>query len=211
MYLFRLIGCLIGISALHASLRGEIQQATLSWTPGLCKTECIRNLEKELRMISSVKEVRLNDSAGQASILFKSNIPFSMSAFEEAMRSNGLSIISFRLRVKGEIVSQGPDYVLISSGDNTSFTLINPIVPERDNYIVQYNISSKSPKLSPTLIKQIEDNRNLNEAATIEGPLLFPERAPPLLLVIESAQFGTSKPPKASTDDNKSSTEDKKK
>jgi hypothetical protein len=177
-------------------VRGEIQQATLSWSPGICKTECIRNLEKELRLIPSVSEVDINQSSGQAGITFKPNTPFTYHPFEEAMKANGLSILSFRLRVKGEISSQGQDFVLISAGDNTAFTLINPIVPERDSYIVQYNIKEKSSKLTPTLIKQIEEGRKLNESATIEGPLLFPERSPPLLLVIEAVKFGTQKPMK---------------
>lgn len=173
------------------SLHAEIQQISINWASGLCKTECIKSLEREFHQIPGVSNVQINGSAGLANIKLKPGTPFAFQPFNQAMQLSGLSITSIRLSVRGQISDQGQDYILISSGDNTSFTLINPVVPERDNTIIQYGVSKN--KLTPAIIKQLEEGKKLNETAIIDGPLLFPERSPPLLLVIEQVRFGTSR------------------
>ena len=177
-------------------LRGEIQLVTLNWKTGVCKSECIRHLEKQLRAIPLISEIQINEGAGQAQLKLKPNSSFTYEPFRMAMESIGISITHLDLVVRGQISSQGQDYVLLSTGDNTAFTLINPIVPERDNYIVQYNTVPGNKKLTPNLIKQLEEGRKAKELATIQGQLLFPENSPPLLLIIQHIKFG---PPESQT------------
>lgn len=174
-------------------LQAEIQQVTISWTANLCRTECVKNLYTQLGSIPSVKEVRINQGAGKAFIFLKPNAPFSFAPFNAAMQMVGLSIIDIRVRAKGPIVNQGQDYILLSSGDNTPFTLINPVIPERNDYVVQYNAGAVNRRLSPSNVQKFEDAKKSREIATIEGPLFLPERSPPILLVVEQVSFSGSK------------------
>lgn len=178
---------------LFGNVSAEIQQVTITWTANLCRSECLRNLHDQLQNIPSVRDVRINEGAGKAFIFLKPNAPFSFAPFNQAMQLVGLSIVDIRVRAKGPIVNQGQDFILLSSGDNTPLTLINPVIPERNNYVVQYNAGAVNRRLSPTNIKKLEDARKSREIATIEGPLFLPERSPPLLLVIEQISFSAAK------------------
>lgn len=183
--IFLLVVMLLGINRINA----EIQEVSLTWTAGLCHAQCIKNLEMQFRRIPSVQEVQINEGAGKATLKLKKNMPYSFAPFNQAMELVGLSIIDIRVIATGQISNVGQDFVLISTGDNTTFTLINPIIPERSGYVVQYNAGAVNRKLSPAMVQQMEDAKKSKQIATIQGPLFFPERSPPNLLVIEQIRF----------------------
>src|SRR5262245_15811121 len=109
----------------------EIEQVTISWTPGLCLTQCEKVMQQQLSAIPSVEEIKINQPAGRAYIKLKPGTAFSFAPYNTAMRLIGLSIQEIRVTVTGQILSQGSNYVIKSSGDNTTFILVNPIVPSR--------------------------------------------------------------------------------
>ncbi len=170
------------------TLSASIESISLTWLASVCRLECARNLDKQFHAIPAVNNVQINQDAGKAIMTLKPNAPFTFAPFNAAMEMVGLSIHDIRIIVKGSISRQGDEYLLISSGDNTPFVLVNPVVPQ-PGYVVQYNALAANRKLTPALLDQLEKARDARQVVTIEGPLFMPERSPPLMLVIEQIRF----------------------
>jgi hypothetical protein len=168
-------------------LRGEIERVTVTWSAMQCQPSCIKQLEEQFRKIPGVEEVSMNQAAGQADLKWKKNAPFAFSPVNVAMELIGLTINDIRIKVHGALQHSGKRVTLVSTGDFTHFDLLNPVVPEVHGQAAQFNLAARG--LGPELLKKLLDAEAEKKVATIEGPLLMPERSPPLELVVSTVSF----------------------
>ena len=187
----RFIAAILSLSALVGHpLCAEIERVTVTWTAMECQANCIRQLEEQFRKIPGVAEVTMNHSAGQADLKWTKGMPFAFSPVNVAMELIGLTINDIRVKVHGVLQHTGNKVTLISTGDFTHFDLLNPAVPEVHGQAAQFNIAVRG--LGPELLKKLMDAEKEKKTATIEGPLLMPERSPPLELVVSTLSFSES-------------------
>jgi len=165
------------------SLAAEVESVTVTWTALHCKKTCIDLLQKQFSKIHGVQEILFNQNAGQVVLKWKKNEPFSFSPVNVAMELVGLTINDIRVRVKGKLQHTSRDVILVSTGDNTRFYLLNPVKGAKNSSSMEFNTSAR--QLQPELRKKLLDAEVADQIATIDGPLLFPERSPPLTLVVD--------------------------
>lgn len=183
-------------ATLCQQLFSEVQQVVLIWwKPGLCGAPCVKNLYKQLGRVPGVATVHIDQAAGRAYLEWKADRTFSFQPLNAAVRYVGIRVDDIRLKVRGHIIQEAAQIKLVSSGDNTSFTLLNPVIPQQHQYVVQWNPAAR--KLSPSLQKQLLDIAKKGEIVTIEGQFFEPYRSPPNQLVVEqvSIEPGKKGPP----------------
>lgn len=168
-------------------LSAEIQKVNLTWTAILCRGLCGRELEKQFSRVKGVASISIDQQAGSAELRWKPNEKFSFQPIHIAMSLVGLGLRDIRLSVKGTIRTDGKTFTLVSLGDNTIFTLLNPIIPNPHSYVPQ--TSSANRKLTPEMQQKLFDAQRTHKIATISGPLFEPYRSPPLMLVIDQISF----------------------
>ena len=181
---------ILAISLFFATLSAEVQQVTLIWQPGLCAAPCVKELTKQLYKIPGVAQVNINESIGRAFIVWKPDAFFAFQPLNAAARYVGIRVDQIHLKVKGRIGMESGQVRLISSGDNTAFTLLNPLVPTARQYTVQWNPSTR--KLSPELQAELLETQKNNWTVTIEGTFYEPYRSPPNLLIVEQLSVDKS-------------------
>lgn len=177
---------------LGSSLAADIQQVTLIWQPGLCGAPCIKNLQTRLTQIPAVAKVDMDQGTGRAIIVWKPDALFSFAPINAAARYVGIRVDDIRLKVRGKIVEEAGQIKLISSGDGTAFVLLNPAIPQKNQYTNTKNPATR--KLSPELTAQLLEAKKNGWTVTIEGPFFEPYRSPPNNLVVE--QLNVIKPDK---------------
>lgn len=170
---------------LPASSWSEVERVIVTWTAIECQDACIRQLDKQFNKIPGVTSVSL--SPGQVVLKWQKNAPFSFSPINIAMELLGLTINDIRVRVRGRIKHDARHVTLYSLGDYTPFDLINPVVPDMDRQAAQFNLQARA--LRPALRQKLIDGELAGKIAIIEGPLLMPERSPPIELVVDSLTF----------------------
>lgn len=175
------------LSVLFSPIVAEVEKITITWTALLCNQRCIEQLERHFTRIKGVAGVNFNQQAGLVEIRWKPNIPFSFAPINTTMSLVGLSIRDIRVKVRGTIRASGKNYRIISLGDNTSFTLLNPVTPYRGTVTVEFNPANR--ELSPEMRQKLYDAQRQNKLAVIEGPLFMPERSPPLMMVLDQINF----------------------
>ena len=182
-----ILGFLVAFALYMLPVASEIERVTVTWTAMECQANCIKQLEQQFRKIPGVGEVIMNPSAGQVDLKWKKNATFSFSPVNIAMELIGLTINDIRVRVHGTLKHSGNSVTLISSGDGTQFNLLNPVVPQAPGQTPQFNAAARG--LRPELLEKLIKAEQEKKEATIEGPLLFPERSPPLQLVVSISNF----------------------
>ncbi len=168
-----------------ASAKAEIESVVVRWDPLSCQESCIKQLDKEFRKIPGVVEVSVG--AGEASLKYRKNSPFSFTPLKYALATIGLNSRNVRVRIRGTLHHTDKAVTLVSDGDNTSFTLINPVVPDMHGQSAQYNLDAR--QLQPALRQKLLDAEAEKQTATIEGPLYRPQRESELRLVVEQSSF----------------------
>lgn len=169
---------LFASSCLHA----EVQLVTIKWTQYLCYDDCVRLLEKQFAQVKGVSQVAINQAGAQAEIRWKPNVPFSYVDLDNAMRMVGPSIEDIRIKVHGTLSHTNYTVTLTSTGDNTRFQLLSPIIASTTQYVEENSVASHTLWASTrTQLLQAEQNKL---AVTVEGQLFQPEQAPPLYIVI---------------------------
>lgn len=176
-----------------ALLRAEVETVSVTWTAMECQTNCRKQLEKEFRKIPGVAEVNMNPLAGQVDLKWKKNVQFTFSPINVAMEMVGLTINDIRVKVHGVLQHTATGVTLVSSGDYTRFDLLNPVVPQQHGQAPQFNTAAR--KLQPEMLQKLLEAERAKKIATIEGSLLFPERSPPLELVVSTMSFTEEKKP----------------
>lgn len=170
-----------------APLSAEIQKVNLTWTAILCRGLCGRELEKQFSRVKGVASITINQQAGSAELRWKPNEKFSFQPIHIAMALVGLGLRDIRLTARGTIRTDGKTFTLVSIGDNTVFTLLNPIIPNPHSYVPQTSTANR--KLTPEMQQKLFDAQRTHKIAIIEGPLFEPYRSPPLMLVIDQISF----------------------
>lgn len=173
-----------------AGIYGEVQKITIKWTAALCQPSCIKGLEKEFKKIDGVAGVTIDQSAGQADIRWKPNVPFSYLPIKYAMSAIGLYVTELRMRVRGTIEHDRTNVMLVSIGDNSSYTLISPIIPNQSQSAQLWN--TESYQMTPQMRERLIATETDHQVVTIDGPIFQAYRAPPLLLIVE--QLNIAKP-----------------
>jgi len=167
-----------------APTNGEIQQIVVKWTPGLCTSSCIAGLDKQFKKIAGVASVSLDQASAQAFLQWKPNYPFSYTPIQYAMSAIGLYVTEFRMKVRGTIEHDKTNVFLVSIGDNTSFTLLSPIIPTPSQSPQLFNVESY--QLTPQLKERLIATEAQHQVVSISGPIFQPWLSPPLLLIVES-------------------------
>lgn len=167
---------------------GEVTQIMLNWQAGLCSNACIQELEKQLKQISSVQELRFNPSAGIATMRWSTGATFWFAPFNTATRMVGIRLSTIRVKVTGKVVQEGASFYLHSAGDSTRFRLIGPLKASLENYTIQENIANYP--LSPQMIEQLKEIANKKTSVVISGPLFEPNRLA-LILIVEDLRLET--------------------
>lgn len=171
---------------LCSPLYGEIQRVELFFTPGLCNASCGSLLVERLERAPGVASAEVDPGTGRAYLKWKPNAPFSFPDIHAASRFVGIRISDIHLRVRGYTTLEGRDTItLLSSGDNTSFTLLNPVIPLPNQAAVVHNAVSRqlTPENAEVLLK-LQD-----QPITIQGYLFQPFRSPPYQLMVEQVIF----------------------
>lgn len=169
----------------------EIQRVTVRWTALSCDRFCAANLETQFRKIPGVANVVINQGAGQADLTYYPNAPFSFDPLNYALAAIGLPAMDVRVRARGMIQHSAQVVYLISQGDNTTFTLLNPVIPDMTGQAAEFNILARY--LRPPLLQKLLQAQAQQQIATIEGPLFMPERGFVSALVVEQLSLA---PPK---------------
>lgn len=174
--------------ALKASLRSEVESITIRWTTILCESNCIKLLEREFRKIKGIDQISIDPGSGQATLIWKPNIPFQYTSVNYAMRMVGLSIRNIRIRVKGKITHSGERFYITSEGDYTRFELLNPIISDPRGVTAEFNETAR--KIAPALKWQLLEGERAKQMATVEGPVFMPERNTiPTQIVVDQLNF----------------------
>lgn len=180
-----LVLCCLQITQLSA----EIERITVKWRSAACLQGCVNLLGDRFGRIPALDNYTLDQSQGQAELQWKPNIPFNLTAINNAMSYVGLAFEALRMRVRGTIQVEQKTISLISLGDGTAFILLSPISPEITRQNITENIVTHA--LTPELHSQLVDAATNNQIAVVEGPLFQSERAPPLYLIAERIRFVT--------------------
>lgn len=173
--------------SLHiGAVQAEVQQVTLKWLAMQCQASCVRGLEKQLRRIRGVASVDISEPQGQAILQWDPTVPFSYRSIEAAIAMIGIGIDpeDFGVTVRGNIIHDKSNVILVSIGDNTRFYLIGtpPFVPNQ--FIEENSLSNRA--LTPQIRSQLLEAERNHQFVTITGPLFQPEASPPLYLVVQS-------------------------
>lgn len=178
---------------LKSSVFAEIETVTIKWTSMLCLQTCVIGLDHQFRLLPAVADVQIDEGAGRAILRWRPGATFSYPPIETALAMIGISYDDFiRIKVRGTVIPGAP-FTLVSSGDQTPFVLLGPVEPSRTDQVIIYNIQTHT--LSPQLKEQLLQAAAENSVVTIEGPLLSPERSPPLMLIVENLQVSKQENP----------------
>jgi hypothetical protein len=180
-------------------LKAEITRYTVSWDPQFClQPTCHSLVSSGLSQLSQVALVKFDPNAGSAVLFWKPYNEFSYDAIENVMRRLQLSPsvavgVSYGkqlngvIKLRGTISREGNAYTIRSIGDNSRFILIGDLLPAKNphQYVDMFNVDNRplSPKITALLMEAQKNFR----VVTIEGPLLMPERRPPLYIVVTTA------------------------
>lgn len=166
-----------------AHLSADIDHVTIKWTTGLCTSSCVTTLKDQFSKVPGVAKIEITQGQGQMSLQWKPNVPFNFIPINGAMSLVGLSIQDLRIKARGNISHDNQRVFLTSTGDNTRFQLLGPVQPSEHHYVIEF--SPFTHPLSADMRKDLLDAEAAHQIVTIEGPILEPERSPPLYLIVE--------------------------
>jgi hypothetical protein len=177
---------------LHPLLYCQIEQVTIRWNPQMCQGYCQKILEQQFRKVQGIKNFSVDLKNGQATLTWKENVPFLFTTINSAMHMIGLYTREVRIKIVGHIKHSGDTFYILSDGDNTRFDLVNRVDPHSTGQTAVYNRDARN--LSQELRQQLLNAENDKQIATIEGPVLMPDRMIiPTQIVIDQLSF-TSTP-----------------
>lgn len=160
---------------------GEIEKVVLRWKPGFCTDSCLVNLEKRLRDMPEVTELKFQAAQNQATIRWKPNRRFSYRLLDTTMRRVGVNLHEIFVTVRGTVNASSKTLSIKSIGDDTEFILLSPISVKPGEAAVEKNIQSHM--LKPQTRERLVEAEKKEKIVTVEGPLFQPQRAPPLFLI----------------------------
>lgn len=163
------------------SLFSVVESVEIKWNAFKCLDDCVASIEKNLRAIRSVSNIKITARDGRAEMQWNPNEPFSYEPFRLASAAVGIKIDEMRVRVTGTIVHDPSNYYLISGGDGSRFTLMGPIYTEPGRYSPKYSFATHP--LTPRLIQQLSEATKQRAIVTISGPLYLPNRWPRYLII----------------------------
>lgn len=164
--------------------QAEILDVRVTWTAAECQARCNQLLQAQFGRIYGVSSVQVNQQAGQADMKWKPKVIFSFQPIDAALRMVGPFPNDVRVKVRGKIQHDPANVKIISDGDGTSFYLLNPIIPVRNQFVIEDSPFNRP--LTPDMRNKLLDAQKNNQMVTIEGPLFEPYRSPPLRIIVES-------------------------
>lgn len=170
-----------------SSLLAEIEQVVVVWRAKNCDQSCEERIVERLEAASQIESASVIPGAGQAVVKWKPDTPFSYSPLNIAMRRVGPSIQMVQMVVSGKVRDDGKNIILTSTGDNSSFTLLNPVGAQDVGIAVQG--TTRGRELPEDLKNRLIQAQKNGQIVTVKGNLFNPFRAPPQMLIIESTQF----------------------
>ncbi len=166
----------------------QVEEAVIRWTPGVCTASCAAGIRTQLNKINGVSEISVNENQGQAVLKYNKGARFSLDQITLAMQMMGIWTEEIHLKVTGTVRQAGQDLFLASSGDGTQFLLLGqarPFPGQPPNvYVDQYNTANRA--LPDDVRKLLLDKATQKQEVIITGPIFQPERAPPLMLIVEN-------------------------
>lgn len=166
-------------------LQAEIEELVVTWNAFKCQSTCVQQIERQLKGIQGVKELKANASSGTAVMTWDPLTPLSYEPFRYAAAAVGIRISTMRVRVKGKIAHDSNNFYIISDRDGTRFHLIGPIHTEPGRYTPKYNLDTHPlPVDTRENLLKIEKT---GQSVIISGPLLLPSYYP-LTIAVEQIQ-----------------------
>lgn len=158
------------IIALGPLARAEVEEVTVTWNGFKCQSSCVSQMEQNLKSIPNATNVQVNPQ-GSAIMKWAPNQPFSYEPFRYAAGAIGNRFSSMRIKVKGTITFDGTNFFLISSGDNTQFLLVGPLLTQPGRYAPN---NLQTHPITPATQDQLTRLTQSQRKVMISGPLLLP-------------------------------------
>lgn len=163
--------CIVVSCAAWCGLSGDITQIQITWKPQQCEVNCQNIIAQQMGRVDGSVQISTNQQQGSASLTWAPSKPGTVPPLGSFVSMIWLGYDEIRLTVRGSISMSGGKFLLISLGDNTSFTLM------------------ELPQLSPYLQTQLTEAAQQGKIAVVTGPLYKPENAPPYNLLIQQLSF----------------------
>jgi hypothetical protein len=163
-------------------LNAEIEEVVLVWQAPLCQEACVKELNRQLSRVRGVAAIDINQGAGRATLKWQPDVPFSFQPLNMATRFVGIRVNDLGLKVRGRIKGSAQSLQLVSEKDGTVFNLLNPILPNTNQYNTRNSVFNR--QLTPEVAAQLLETAKKQQIITIEGQLFEPFRSPPNNLVV---------------------------
>lgn len=165
---------LIALIAVLSQLPAEIHSIKLKWNPYFCQAACNQSFSPILQGIPEVASVEYDANFGEAKLIWKPKAPFNFQAIDYAVRGFGLNIDNYNITVSGTITHSLDQFYLTSTGDNTRFKLLGPLIYEKNRYTI--NTSEYTHPLTQEVKSQLLEAEKKHAEVAIYGWLFEPYR-----------------------------------
>lgn len=172
-------------------LHAEILEVFVSWNSYSCDQKCAEMIRNKFENMKQVESVNFNPSAGNIRLKWNPTSPFSYQIIKTQLQMVGVGLNELRVRARGRGVQAGKSVVLVSSGDNTRFTLISPLKARPEEYIALPDGSNL--ELAPSLQEKVLTAAAEDKVIVVEGPIYQGHRSPPLYLITSRLQIEKKK------------------
>ena len=163
--------------------KGEVVKVVVTWSPGFCNPDCANLLKERLQKMTQVQEVNVDANSGVANIKWNPTSSFSYQPIKQNMQMTGIGVNDISISVRGKIVEDGQNAILISDKDKTRFTLVSPLMGDPRKYTTSPNpfFRSLTPELKENLLQEAKQGKIF----LVDGSLYQPARSPPLQLIVK--------------------------
>jgi len=172
----RLFFSLVFFLCTAETLQAEILWIEALWNPVPCIGNCPKLLEKRLREIRYVSEVRMYPQQGKARLVWQPGKPYSYFMVQSPFSWVGVDISQMAIGVTGTVSHDSRGTYLISTGDNTRFILLGNqaggVNPNPHNFYFVQGSAAQYP-LAPSMTEKLLQAEQVGDLVTIEGTLLM--------------------------------------
>ncbi len=181
--MYKWIGMMIATVTflLSSGLHGEITKVKITWNNIGCTASCAELLEKYLKEIPAIAEVRLNAQAGSAELVYKPNSPYEYQPIHYAIARVGITLNDVRMDLRGTISHSGNQIFATSVGDNTKVELLGQQRSSTTQFVEKYNVANYP--IDPEMKNALLSAEQKHQIVKIEGTVYMAYRTPLRLIV----------------------------